>query len=105
MIYWGTSLENVYKMNSIESISFDVGKGLYDFNKITKYEILSIFSGAEDQIVSSLTRTASKNVGYDGISHGELIPETLFPSYPWQSIKEVLIDKFVWFGRLCSIAI
>ena len=101
----GTSHENIYKIKRIESISFNDGKGLYEFNKITKYETLRIFSGAEDQVVSCLTKTATENVGYDGTSRGELTPENLFPNYPWKLIKDALINKFVWFGRLCSIAI
>ena len=91
VIDWGPHNELVYEMNTIEPISFDVGEGLYDFNKTTEYEILSIFSGAEDQIISSLTRTATESVGYDVISQGVLQPENFFPNYPWDSIKKLLL--------------
>ena len=67
--------------------------------------MLSIFSGAEDQIVSSFTRTATRNGNYETLSEGDISPERVFPSYPWKTIKNVLIDKFVFFGRICSIAI
>ena len=36
---------------------------------------------------------------------GKHYPENIFPTYPWQTIKEMVIDKFVWFGRICSIVI
>ena len=32
-------------------------------------------------------------------------PEKLFPSYPFESIKEAVLNKFVWIGRVCSVAI
>ena len=47
-------------MDPIEKITFDIGKGLYDFKKIQEYEILTIFSGAENQVTSTLTNTATE---------------------------------------------
>ena len=41
--------------------------GLYDLKKMTVYKILSLFIGAEDKIISSLTGTGTENVGYDVI--------------------------------------
>ena len=90
----------LYKTNDIEAISFDIGNGVYDFDKITDYEVLSIFSGAEDQIVSSFTRTATRNGNYETLSEGDISPERVFPSYPWKTIKNVLIDKFVFLENL-----
>ena len=104
-INWGHDMDYLYKVDDIEAISFDVGKGLYDFSTIKEYEELTIFSGSEDQLISSLARSATKNGRYDAISHEDLSPENVFPTYPWKSIKQALIDKFVLFGRICSIAI
>ena len=92
-------------MDDVETISFDVGKGVYDFSTIKEYEELTIFSGSEDQLLSSLVRTATKDGRYNTISDEDISPEKLFPTYPWNSIRQVLIDKFVWFGRICSIGI
>ena len=95
----------LYKVDDIATISFDIGEGLYDFNTIKEYEELSVFSGSEDQIVSSLARSATKSGQYDELTVHELSPEKLFPSYPFKSIKEAVLNKFVWIGRICSIAI
>ena len=104
-INWHQDMDYLYKIDDIETISFDVGKGLYDFNTIKEYEELTIFSGSEDQIISSMARSATRNGRYDAISQGELSPEKIFPSYPWHSIKQALIAKFELFGRICSIGI
>ena len=87
-------------------IEFSIRRnGIYDFNKITDYEVLSVFSGAEDQIVSSFTRTDTRNGNYETLSHGDISPECLFPSYSWESIKNFLTNKFVFLDRICSIVI
>ena len=95
----------LYKVDDITAISFDIGEGLYDFNTIKEYEELAVFSGSEDQIVSSLARSATKGGHYDELTVHELSPEKLFPSYPFESIKEAVLNKFVWIGRVCSVAI
>ena len=96
VIDWDHDQELLYKANKIETIRFDVGNGVYDFNKITYHEVLSVFSFSEDQIVSSFTRTTTRNGNYETLSRGDISPERLFPSYPWKSIKNVLINKFLF---------
>ena len=105
LIDWKMDSNTLYKVDDIATISFDIGEGLYDFNTIKEYEELSVFSGSEDQIVSSLARSATKSGQYDELTVHELSPEKLFPSYPFKSIKEAVLNKFVWIGRICSIAI
>ena len=104
-INWGHDMDYLYKIEDIQTVSFDIGNGIYDFNTIKEYEEMTIFSGSEDQLISSIVRSATKNGRFESISHGDLSPENVFPTYPWKSIKQALIDKFVLFGRICSIAI
>ena len=68
IIDWEQDQELLYKASEIETISFDVGNGVYDFNKITDYEVLSLFIGAAALIVSSFTRTATRNGNYETLS-------------------------------------
>ena len=105
LINWEMYSNILFKVDDIAAISFDIGVELYDFNTIKEYEELAVFSGSEDQIVSSLTRSATKDVHYEELTVHELSPEKLFPSYPFESIKEAVLNKFVWIGRVCSVAI
>ena len=58
-INWHQDINSLYKMDDIETISFDAGKGLYDFSTIKEYEEMTIFSGSEDQLISSMARSAT----------------------------------------------
>ena len=66
-------------MNDIEAISFDVKNGFYDFDRIEEYEQLTIFSGSEDQLIASLTRSATKNGEYRAFPR-ETLSRKYFPN-------------------------
>ena len=85
----------LYKVDNIAAISFYIGEGLYDFTTIKEYEELAVFSGSEDQIVSSHARSATKGGNYDELTVHELLPDKLLPSYPLDSIKQAVLNKFV----------
>ena len=58
-IKWTKEDNLKFQMTDIEKISFDVGNVIYDFEAITEYEVLTIFTEREDQLVAFLTQSAT----------------------------------------------
>ena len=82
MIDWDVDTGSFYTLDDIAIISLDVGQGLYDFNTVEEYEQLTIFSGSEDQIVSSLATSATKNGKFNELSESELYPQKIVSFLP-----------------------
>ena len=94
-----------FKMNPIDKISFDIGNGLYDFEKIQQYRVLTVFSGAENQLTATLTKPATNNRDNQNFKADKMTVKTLFPQYPCDSIKKMVVNKFIMFGNVCSILV
>ena len=86
--------------NTLDNVIFDLGKGLYNFEQISKFNKFIAFSGKRSTTVVKMTQQMDPKV----FQNPELViqPKHIFPAFPW---KEYISKSLESFGRYCSIAV
>ena len=79
--------ENIYK-NTIDNVIFDLGKGLYSFNDIKRYNKLITFSGRRSTTVGKLTQQIHPDVFQDP-NFGQIKPKYMFKQFQWKNIFQM----------------
>ena len=92
--------EHIYK-NTIDNVIFDLGKGLYSFNDIKRYNKLITFSGRRSTTVGKLTQQMHPDVFQDP-NFGQIEPKHMFKQFQRKKYISNALEKF---GRYASIAV
>ena len=89
--------------DDIKQISFDIDSGLYSFDKVEGFEKMLIHSAIKNSKVSKLVQPIKMNRATD--MEQVIEPGDIFTTYPWNALKQTLINTLMIFGQYCSIII